>query len=265
MVSLVFCCECVTVLWGCLNCLLVDEGELLQANDVKLERLLRAWGQWGRREVRDQLAQKKVLVNGCEVTNPSFLVGPFDEVLLDDRIVQRRVARSLMLHKPLGVVSATKDDEHETVLDLIREDWAPQLHLAGRLDRFTTGLMVLTNDSELSERLTLPEQKMGKRYRVTCDEPISEQMVAAFEAGIWLEKEQVYTQSAKLGLISEKECYLTIFEGKHHQVKRMFARFDSKVVALHREAMGALELDSNLMPGQWRLLTEGELKGIRCS
>ena len=134
--------------------------------------------------------------------------------------------------------------------------------MAGRLDRFTSGLMVLTNDSALSERLTLPGAKLGKRYRVTCDAVISEDMINAFESGMWFAKEGSRTQPAKVALLRENLCQLTIFEGKHHQVKRMFARFGVKVTALHREAMGPLELDESLSEGEWRALTEVELSSI---
>lgn len=233
-------------------------AQFLQILAVKLERLLRNWGKWGGSQVRELVAQRRVRVNGEVAENPSVLVGPFDEVECDGGMVQERKARSLMMHKPLGVVSATRDEEHRTVVDLVKEEWAEELHLAGRLDRFTSGLVVLTNDSCLSEKLTRPESLLGKRYRVACDQPILTEAVSAFEEGLWFEKEQVQTRPAKVKLISDRECLLTIFEGKHHQVKRMFARFGIKVTALHREAMGPLELDARLEPGQWRDLTAEE-------
>lgn len=233
-----------------------------------MERLLRGWGQWGRRDVREKLSQGRVRVAGCVVFDASLLVGPFDKVECDGKVVQDRKARNLMLNKPLGVVSATTDELHLTVIDLIAGDgegWADSLHLAGRLDRFTSGLMILTNDSSLSEALTAPERKQGKRYRVTCDQAISLEIVSSFEKGMWFAKENITTQPAQVVLLSERECLLTIYEGKHHQVKRMFAQFEVKVVALHREAMGAIELDAGLLPGQWRELREDEVQSaLRC-
>ncbi len=228
---------------------------------MKLERLLRKWGHWGRRKVREEIRQEKVSVNGRVVRESTVLVGPFDEVSYGQKVVQQRIPRHLMLHKPEGVVSATKDLEHETVVDLVAESWSSELHLAGRLDRFTSGLMVLTNDSFFSERLTSPESRLGKRYRVRCDLPISVEAKESFEKGMWFDKEGVQIQPAQVKLLSERECLLTIFEGKHHQVKRMFARFGIQVVALHREAMGWLELDESLEPGKWRLLSEEEVRG----
>lgn len=198
-------------------------------------------------------------MNGVVVSDASVLVGNFDRVEWKETVVQKRVARSVMLHKPLGVVSATVDSEHRTVIDLIEEEWAGELHLAGRLDRFTTGLMVLTNDSVLSEALTEPSRKLGKRYRVSCDGAIGEDVVLAFKEGVWFAKEKMTTQPAQMEFLTEKECLLTIYEGKHHQVKRMFAGFGLKVIRLHREAMGPLVLDASLQEEQWRFLDEQEV------
>jgi 16S rRNA pseudouridine516 synthase len=186
------------------------------------------------------------------------LVNPFDQVKHDGEEVQCRTARHVMLNKPVGIVSATRDFEHRTVIDLIAESWADELHLAGRLDRFTSGLMILSNDSRFTESLTEPVHKVGKRYRVTVDAPILPEMVSSFQAGIFFAKEGIVTAPAEVTLITAQECLLTIFEGKHHQVKRMFARFGVKVTALHREAIGGIELDPALASGEWRELTSRE-------
>lgn len=225
---------------------------------MRLDRIVGKWGQWGRRDVRERLANGMVRVNGLVCNAGDLQVGSFDRVEFGQEVIQARLSRSVMLHKPLGVVSATIDPEHRTVVDLIGEPWAGELHLAGRLDRFTSGLLILSNDSQLTEALTEPRREFGKRYRVTCDAPVTAEMVAAFEKGLWFAKEKVTTRPALVELLSERECLLTIYEGKHHQVKRMFARFDVKVTALHREAMGPLILDPALQPGEWRLLTEEE-------
>lgn len=216
----------------------------------------------GRKAVREQIVTGEVKVNGAVIREASFLVAPFDRVEWGNRLVQARSRRSLIVHKPLGVVSATIDAQHPTVVDLVDEPWARELHLAGRLDRFTSGLAILTNDSRLSERLTAPESGLGKRYLVGCDVPIEAEIVDAFGEGIWLPKEQVRTQPAQVELLSERQCLLTIYEGKHHQVKRMFARFGVRVVSLHRDSMGPLRLESTLQPGEWRPLREEEIKAV---
>jgi 16S rRNA pseudouridine516 synthase len=163
-----------------------------------------------------------------------------------------------MLNKPQGVVSATVDAEHPTVVSLVEEDWADELHLAGRLDRFTTGLLIMTNDSRVSEAITEPVRKVGKRYRVGTDGEITAEMIALFEKGMWFAKEEVTTAPAQVKLLDPRECLLTIYEGKNHQVKRMFAHFGVKVVRLHREAVGELEL-GELTEGEWRFFDPGEL------
>ena len=156
---------------------------------------------------------------------------------------------------PSGHVSATSDPQHPTVIDLIDEPWACDLHLAGRLDRFTTGLVILTNDSQFSESLTLPQEKIPKVYHVETDLPISAEAIATFEKGMRFEKENATTAPAQVEITSPTSCRLTIYEGKHHQVKRMFARFHIKVTALHRESVGNIALGT-LKPGEWRELTQ---------
>ncbi|MBK1834359.1 pseudouridine synthase [Roseibacillus ishigakijimensis] len=227
---------------------------------MRLDRVIAKWARWGSREVRLRLARGEVEVNGSPVHEGSWQVNGFDRITWAGRVVQHRVPRHVLLHKPEGVVSATRDEQHKTVVDLIKEPWARELHLGGRLDRFTTGLLILSNDSTVTEALTRPERKLGKRYRVTCESAITPEMMAVLEQGMWFAKEQIMTQPARVEKISRECCRLTIYEGKHHQVKRMFARFGVKVIALHREAIGPLELPANLEPGSWRLLREEELR-----
>lgn len=229
---------------------------------MKLERVLKSKGNWGRREVRLRLSRGEVRVDGAVVRDGQLLLSPFATVECGDQVLSQKTPRYLMLHKPLGVVSATVDEEHETVIDLIAEPWAGELHLAGRLDRFTSGLVVLTNDGRFSEALTRPEQKVGKVYHVCCDGPLLAEMRETLQQGMWLAKEGVTTQPAQVESLSDYEHRLTIYEGKHHQVKRMFAHFGLKVVALHREAMGPLRLDGSLALGHWRFLTEDELSAV---
>jgi len=217
--------------------------------------------------VRENFEKGLVRVNEkvVAVEEANQLVGAFDRVEVGSKIVQARVPRYVMLNKGAGIVSATTDEEHRTVIDLIQESWAGELHLAGRLDRFTTGLMILTNDSRFSEKLTAPEEKVGKLYRVTTEVPITDEAAKAIRAGMWFEKEQVTTAPALLEILEGSrscECELTIYEGKHHQVKRMFARFGIKVIALHRESMGGIRLDPALAENKYRALTPQEIDRV---
>ncbi|MCL4157810.1 UNVERIFIED_CONTAM: hypothetical protein GTU68_044403 [Idotea baltica] len=219
---------------------------------MRLDRLIGKWGEWGKRRVREVFEAGGVSVNGVVEEKAASLVGKFDRVEVCGKVVQANTRRVVILNKPSGVVSATKDEEHPTVISLIDRPWAAELHLAGRLDRYTTGLMVLTNDGEYSESLTDPVNKIGKRYLVTTDGKIRPVVVEAFESGMWFAKEKMTTTPAIVEILGTSDCRLTIFEGKHHQVKRMFAQFELKVVALHREAIGEIELPGDLLFGEWR-------------
>ena len=231
---------------------------------MKLDRLIRQHLQCGQRSARDKLRSGCVSVNGLVERKGSRLIERFDHVRLGKQDIQARIPHYVALHKPRGYVSATMDPEHPTVIDLIKEPWAGELHLAGRLDRYTTGLVILTNDSRFSEALTQPESKVPKVYHVETDIPITEEAVAAFKKGMPFAKEGVRSQPAEVQWSQEQSphsCILTIFEGKHHQVKRMFARFDIKVTRLHRESVGTISLGT-LKPGDYRMIPNSTVQSL---
>lgn len=231
---------------------------------MRLDRLVGKWGGTGKRRTRELFEAGLVWVNGTVVEREDrgMTVGTFDRVEVGPETVQARVPRYLMLYKPAGVVSATVDDKHRTVIDLIARPWAEELHLAGRLDRFTTGLVILTNDSTFSEALTAPQARVGKEYLVELDGEIPEKVVTAFKAGLYFEKEGVTTAPALLVRLETRRGLLTIYEGKHHQVKRMFARFGLRVVSLHRQAVGQIRLPDDLREGEWRELEAKERRWV---
>ncbi|WP_287815474.1 16S rRNA pseudouridine(516) synthase, partial [Pseudomonas sp.] len=173
-----------------------------------------------------------------------------------------RPARYFMLHKPMGCVSATVDAQHPTVLDLLDEPDKHELHLAGRLDYNTSGLMLITNDGQWSRRLTQPQTKLGKVYYVETEQVIDQRYVDTFAQGIYFSFEDLTTQPAELVVLGPHSARLTIVEGRYHQVKRMFGHFQNKVLRLHREQMGPLTLDPELSPGQYRALTAEEIQQI---
>jgi 16S rRNA pseudouridine516 synthase len=145
------------------------------------------------------------------------------------------------------------------VLDLIEEPDKADLHIAGRLDFNTTGLMLLTNDGQWSRRLTLPGNKLPKVYLVETAEPIGPEYVATFARGIYFAFEDLTTQPAHLELLGSCSARLTLTEGRYHQVKRMFGHFRNRVTALHRESIGPIRLDPALHPGQYRPLRSEEI------
>ncbi|WP_148863702.1 pseudouridine synthase [Marinobacter fonticola] len=208
------------------------------------------------------VANGHVCVDGKTECNPVYEVGRFTTVAVEGVILQQRTPHYLMLHKPVGYLSATEDRQHRTVLDLVTPDLRPHLHIGGRLDRSSSGLIILTNDGLWSRRLTEPREKMPKTYRVQTLKPIGADTARRFVEGIYLAYENLTTSPAELEHIDTCEARLTIYEGRYHQVKRMFAAVGNQVTALHRERMGDIRLDRALAPGQSRPLSETEIASV---
>ena len=205
----------------------------------------------GKRHAKKLIEAGDVRLNGEIVIDGNLPLEKFDLLSAKGEILQARTARYLLLHKPIGILSATTDKIHRTVVDLIHEPWANELHLAGRLDRATSGLVILTNDSRFSESLTSPDKHVPKTYLVQTDQAIPETVLQQFRDGMSFEKENTRSAPAEIELLSETSCRLTIYEGLHHQIKRMFLRFGIRVTQLHRESIGPYHL-GNLQPGEWR-------------
>lgn len=230
---------------------------------MRVDRFLSNLPRFNRQQVRLLLVERRIRIDGQAVSDPHAEVREFSRVEFDDEVLQAgKPARYFMLHKPPGCVSATRDPEHPTVLDLIHEPDTTDLHIAGRLDFNTTGLMLITNDGTWSRRLTQPQTKLPKVYYVETEQDIGEQCIHTFAQGLYFAFEDLTTQPAELVLLGPKQARLSIVEGRYHQVKRMFGHFDNKVLRLHRERMGPLELDATLAPGEYRALTAAEIQLI---
>ncbi len=230
---------------------------------MKLDRVIAKHRSLGRGEAHRLIAAGRVLVNGQIITGNQHEVDRFTRVELDAVTVQQpERALYLMMHKPAGVVSATVDAEHRTVLDLIDDPDKQTLHIAGRLDRWSTGLLLLTNDGRWSKLLMDAASKVPKIYVVETAEMISPDAVAAFAHGFHFATENVTTLPAELVLLSECHAQVTLYEGRHHQIKRMFGRVGNLVTALHRESIGKLRLPEELKPGMWRALTIEEWQTV---
>lgn len=234
----------------------------MSLNKARLDRFLAQHCQISRRNVRLMLAQNRVLVNGELAHDIDQVIDTFSHITLDGQVIQANSAHYIMLHKPVGVVSATQDVIHKTVIDLLDFPYKKQLHIVGRLDLNTSGLMLLTNDSRWSERLTLPESKVSKRYLVTLKNKLTADYLEAFANGMYFEYENLTTQPAKLTILSDYQAEVELFEGRYHQIKRMFGRFRNPVVALHRHTIGNLSLDPQLPLGASRALTADEVSYI---
>ncbi|OPA95384.1 16S rRNA pseudouridine(516) synthase [Pseudomonas fluorescens] len=230
---------------------------------MRIDRFLSNLPRFNRRQVRLLLVERRVSVDGVAVSDPHHDVRDFSCVCVDDEVIQAgKPARYFMLHKPQGCVSATSDPQHPTVLDLLDEPDKEELHIAGRLDFNTTGLMLITNDGQWSRRLTQPTTKLPKVYRVHTEDTIGPEYAPTFAAGLYFAFEDLTTQPAELALLGPTTARLSIIEGRYHQVKRMFGHFNNKVIGLHRERMGPLELDSALAPGEYRALSLEEIRRI---
>ena len=229
---------------------------------MKLERLLAKHGLMGRNLARQTIVAGRVRVNGETQTRINHEISRFCHIEADGVVVQdQERLLHIMLHKPVGVVSATKDAEHPTVVGLIDDPDKESLHIAGRLDRNTSGLVLLTNDGRWSKALMDPSRKVPKVYLVHTRDPIPPDAVSAFAVGFYFHTENLTTLPAELEILGEREARLTLHEGRYHQVKRMFHRIGNQVTALHRERIGKLVLPDDLAPGEWRHLTPEEIAG----
>ena len=209
-----------------------------------------------------EIARSNVKINGEVVRKADHKVTADMDVWFSGKSLSQRPPRYIMMHKPVDVICSTVDEEHPSVMNLIEADKRDELHIAGRLDVDTTGLVLISDDGKWSHRVTSPKRACNKRYRVQLAEAIAPSAVADFEAGIQLRSEDKPCLPAKLEILSDKEVLLTIQEGKYHQVKRMFASQGNSVVGLHREQIGEIVLDPTLELGEWRYLTDAEAKSI---
>ncbi|HEX7260845.1 MAG TPA: pseudouridine synthase [Luteolibacter sp.] len=229
---------------------------------MRLDRFLTRRGTHSCKEVGRLLTDGRVRVDEAVETSGLRKITRFSRVDLDGEVLQELEAVYLMLHKPAGYLSATADPQHPTVIELIDHPLRGELHLAGRLDRATTGLLLLTNDGRWSKLVTEPVEEIPKVYRVTTRDPILPATAAIFANGIYFAYEDLTTRPAELEILGDREALLTIHEGRYHQVKRMFHAVGNQVLGLHRESIGPLVLDG-LPPGGFRRLSAAEVAYFR--
>ena len=210
-----------------------------------------------------QIRASHITVDGEIVRDAAFKLLPQHEVEYEgNALVQQTGPRYFMLNKPQGYVCSTDDPEHPTVLYFLDEPVAHKLHAAGCLDIDTTGLVLMTDDGQWSHRITSPRHHCEKTYLVDLESPVAQDTAERFAKGVQLHNEKDLTQPAQLEVITPTQVRLTISEGRYHQVKRMFAAVGNHVVGLHRERIGAITLDDDLAPGEYRALTEEEIASV---
>ena len=229
---------------------------------LRLDKYLANMGLGTRTEVKQFIKRGQVLVNDEVVKKPECKVSTTDdEIICCGEKVGYTEYEYIMLNKPQGVVSATEDRHDKTVLDLITDSGRKDLFPVGRLDKDTEGLLLLTNDGKLAHELLAPKKHVPKTYFVIVDGMVTEEDVKLFSEGFQVDAD-LLAKPAKLEIVQAKEkseVYLTITEGKFHQVKRMFQAVEKPVLYLKRVQMGGLKLDPNLALGEYRQLTEEEL------
>ncbi len=227
---------------------------------MRIDKYLAASRMGSRSEVKELVRKGLVYVNGKVCKDCSFHVNPEDEVCLNGQKIRYTEHVYYMLNKPAGYVSATEDEREKTVLDLFPEKIRKGLFPAGRLDKDSVGLLLLTDDGELAHRLMSPKHHVDKRYLIRTDDPLTEDDVRSFAEGITL-SDGTRFRSAGLDISEDdpSEAVVTISEGKFHQIKRMVESRRNKVRYLKRLSVGPLMLDPKLKEGMYRELTDEEM------
>lgn len=231
---------------------------------MRLDKFLCETTELTRTLAKKAMHREEVVVDGEVIKNPATQVDRTSHVEWLGQSLTLVGQRYVMLYKPDGVECTSRRGLYPLVTDLIDLPKVERLQTVGRLDVDTTGLVLLTDDGQWSHRITSPRRRCPKVYRVRLAEPVTgdsgETAITAFAEGLLLEGEDKPTQPADLEWLSDQEARLTIFEGKYHQVKRMFAALGNRVEALHRESIGDIVLDTTLAPGEWRELSQAEVE-----
>lgn len=236
------------------------------STSVRLDKYLADMGIGTRSEVKGYIRKGRVRVDGIIRKQPELKLDALtSEVSFDNQRVEYEALEYYMLNKPAGVISATADNFSKTVIELINCSPNKDLFPVGRLDKDTEGLLLITNDGDLAHRLLSPKKHIPKTYYARIKGRVTGEDIAAFHNGIKLEEDftALPAELAVLQAGEESEIEVTIYEGKFHQIKRMFGAAGKEVLYLKRLSMGSLKLDNSLKTGEFRKLTEEELKQLR--
>ncbi|EJX18051.1 RNA pseudouridine synthase [Staphylococcus sp. OJ82] len=229
---------------------------------MRIDKFLANMGVGTRTEVKQLLKKGNVTVNDKKEKSPKTQINPdTDTVSVNETQIQYIDKIYLMLNKPKGYLSATEDNNQQTVIDLVEEFRYLELFPVGRLDKDTEGLLLITNDGQFNHQLMSPTKHVSKTYEVISEKTITKNDIESFKTGIELNEGLV--KPAQLVEGDEKnKSFVTIYEGRYHQVKRMFHAIDNEVLALKRISIGDLKLDSALAPGEYRHLTQQDFKQL---
>lgn len=227
---------------------------------MRLDKFLSDQGVASRKELRSVIRHGRVSVDGTVTAKPETKIdSEKNKVYLDGTLVSYSKYRYFMLHKPCGVVTATEDKKQDTVLELLSPEMRRMdLFPVGRLDKDTSGLLLLTNDGDFAHRVISPKFSVEKRYYAEVEGKLTEEDEKAFKKGIEL-RDGLKCRPAQLIRLGGSRCQVVLTEGKYHQVRRMLASLGKPVAVLKRLSIGSLELDENLAEGGYRELTEDDL------
>lgn len=230
-------------------------------NIVRIDRFISNQLNISRTQVKQLLKLSKVTVDGKIITQGDVKIdADTAQVFVNGQAVKYNKYIYIMLNKPKGVLSASNDKNRKTVVDLIPEGMKRQgLFPVGRLDKDTTGLLIITDDGDYAHKIISPKNKTGKVYIAELDGEITNEMIAAFKEGVVL-ADNSKCRPATLEIIEPNVARLTLYDGKYHQVKRMFGVFGLGVVELHRRSIGKLTLPDDLKSGECRLLDDLDIK-----
>lgn len=230
---------------------------------MRLDRLLSECTALSRSQLRQIIKNGSVSVDGIVITSPEHKVcSDTARVELDGKTVSYEKFCYYMLNKPAGILSATDDKKQKTVIDLFPAELKKKnLFPVGRLDKDTTGLLIITNDGDFAHRVISPRSEIVKTYHAVTETPVNDADIEAFRQGIVL-ADGTKCLPAGLEKLPDGSCLVRVMEGKYHQVKRMLASRGKPVTALLRLSIGGLELDKGLLPGQFRQLSEKELCSV---
>lgn len=218
---------------------------------------------YSRKEIKELIRKKHIIINEQVITKPDIKINPeTDTIKIFNKELTIRKNVYLILNKPKGYISATEDRTAKTVLDLVPQEYSHRnIFPAGRLDKDTTGLMIITDDGEFAHNILSPKKHISKTYKVTIDTKLTNEMVEGFKKGLKLNDGEC--KEATLEITGEYTAKVILTEGRYHQIKRMFGCFAAKVLELERIKMGELELPKDLKIGECRELTNEELNKIK--
>lgn len=228
----------------------------------RIDKILSSLGLMSRKDAKKAALARRITVDGLPVRDSSLRVGAANKLCLDGKEISYKKHTYLMMNKPQGYVCSTDDPKSPIVTELLPIEYKRrELFSIGRLDKNTTGLIILTDDGVLAHELLAPKKHVAKTYRLTTEKPIGEDTKTKFREGVNIGG--YTTAPALLEIIAEREAYITITEGKYHQIKRMFEALGNKISSLERVNFGGIDLDKALESGNFRVLTDEELKLLK--